>query len=106
MSSKRSRWGANRMPAWIALIAALTGVGVLIEGPSPRAAWGQVEVFVTNYLGDSVTTYSRTARGFRAPLRIISGPATGLSAPAGFAVDTVNNEILVANVSSITVYSL
>jgi DNA-binding beta-propeller fold protein YncE len=99
MSSKMIRWRGIPTLAWIALIA---GAGVLIEGLSPRAAWGQVEVFVTNYLGDSVTTYSRTVRGFRTPLRSI----TGLSAPAGVAVDTVNNEILVANINSIAVYSL
>jgi DNA-binding beta-propeller fold protein YncE len=106
MSSKMTRRRGIPTLAWMALIAALTGAGVLIEGCAPRAAWAQVEVFVTNYLGDSVTTYSRTARGFRVPLRIIGGPATGLLAPAGIAVDTVNNEILVANISSITVYSL
>ena len=106
MSSKMTRWRGIPTLASIALIAALTGAGVLIEGLSPRGAWAQVEVFVTNYLGDSVTTYSRTARGFRVPLRIIGGPATGLLAPAGIAVDTVNSEILVANISSITVYSL
>ena len=102
MGSKMARQRGIPTLAWIALIAALTGPGVLIVGLSPRAAWAQVEVFVTNYLGDSVTTYSRTVRGFRAPLRSI----TGLSAPAGVAVDTVNNEILVANISSIAAYSL
>jgi len=106
MSSKMSRWRGISTLAWIALIAALAGAGVLTEGRSPRAAWAQVEVFVTNYLGDSVTTYSRTVRGFRTPLRILSGSLTDLSAPAGLAVDTVNNEILVANIRSITVYSL
>src|SRR5678816_4622306 len=105
MSSKMARRRGIPTLAWIALIATLSGPGVLIEGLSPRAAWAQVEVFVTNYLGDSVTTYSRTARGFRVPLRIIGGPTTGLLAPAGIAVDTVNNEILVANISSITVHS-
>ena len=107
MSFKMTRWRGIPMLAWIALIAALTGAGVLIEGISPRAAWAQVEVFVTNFLGDSVTSYSRTsATAIVAPLRIISGPATELADPAGLAVDTVNNEILVANISSITVYSL
>ena len=102
MSSKMARRRGIPTLAWIALIATLSGPGVLIEGLSPRAAWAQVEVFVTNYLGDSVTTYSRTVRGLRTPLRRI----TGLSAPAGFAVDTLNNEILVANINSIAVYSL
>jgi hypothetical protein len=107
MSSKMARRRGIPTLAWIALIAALAGPGVPIEGLSPRAAWAQVEVFVTNYLGDSVTTYSRTVRGFRTPLRSITGPSIGgVSAPAGVAVDTVNNEILVANINSIAVYSL
>jgi hypothetical protein len=94
------------MLAWIALIAPLTGAGVLIDGLSPRAAWAETEVLVTNFLGHSVTTYGRTAIGNACPLRTIGGVATGLVNPAGLAVDTVNNEILVANISSITVYSL
>ena len=106
MSFKMTRRRGIPMLAWMALIAALTGAGVLIEGFCPRAASAQVEVFAANYLGDSVTTYSRTTRGFLVPLRIISGDKTGLSAPAGLVVDTVNNEMLVANVDSITVYSL
>ena len=44
----------------------------------------------------SITVYSRTANGDAAPLRTISGAATGLAQPIGLAVDTVNNEVLVA----------
>jgi hypothetical protein len=108
MSAKMTRWRGISTLARMALIAALTGAGVLIEGLPLRAAWAQVEVevFVTNFLGHSVTVYSRTANGNVAPLRIIRGPATGLLNPAGLAVDTVNNEILVANIRSITVYRL
>ena len=47
--------------------------------------------------GNSVTVYSRTADGDVAPLRKISGAATGLCGPAGLAVDLVNNELAVAN---------
>ena len=94
------------MLAWIAQIAVLTGAGVLIDGISPGAAWAQVDLFVTNFLGNSVTSYGRRADGNAVPVRIISGPATALENPAGLAVDTVNDEIFVANVSSITVYSL
>jgi len=63
-----------------------------------------------------ITVYSRTANGDAAPLRTISGAATGLQNPRGLAVDTVNNQILVVNVDgngtdgpphppTITVYS-
>ena len=53
----------------------------------------------------SVTVYSRTANGDTAPLRTLSGAATGLSVPFGLAVDTVNNELVVGNwTNSITIY--
>ena len=76
-----------------------------------RAALAQDELFVTNGGGDTVTVYARTANGNMAPLRTISGGATGLSTPRGLAVDTVNNELAVANGGtggspSITVYAL
>jgi DNA-binding beta-propeller fold protein YncE len=76
-----------------------------------RAALAQDELFVTNGGGDTVTVYARTANGNTAPLRTISGAATGLSTPRGLAVDTVNNELAVANAGSggngsITVYPL
>ena len=106
MSFKTTRWRAIPMLAWIALIAPLTAAGVLIDGLFPRAARAETEVLVTNFLGSSVTTYGRTAIGNACPRRTIRGVATGLVNPAGLAVDTVNNEILVANISSITVYSL
>jgi len=105
-SSRTAQRPGIRTLAWIALIAVLTGAGVLIEALSPRAAWAQAELFVTNFLGDSVTAYSRTANGNVAPLRVLSGADTRLQGPAGLAVDTVNNELLVANFSAITVYTL
>ena len=40
--------------------------------------------------------FARTANGNVAPLRTISGAATGLSAPTGILVDTVNNELAVS----------
>jgi DNA-binding beta-propeller fold protein YncE len=46
----------------------------------------------------SVLAFSRTATGDVAPLRAIDGAATGLSTnPNGVAVDTVNNELAMAN---------
>ena len=53
------------------------------------------EILVANI--SSITVYSLTASGNAAPLRTISGAATGLAQPIGLAVDTVNNEMLVAN---------
>jgi DNA-binding beta-propeller fold protein YncE len=54
-----------------------------------------------------VTVYARTASGNTAPLRTLTGPATGLGGPHGVAVDLVNNELVVTNVgsNSVTVYA-
>jgi 6-phosphogluconolactonase (cycloisomerase 2 family) len=73
------------------------------------------EVFVVNEghvfgappQAPSITVFARTASGNAAPLRTIQGPSTGLSLPRPISVDTVNNELAVANgdANSITVYS-
>ena len=61
------------------------------------AASAQNEIFVDNSSSNSVTVYSRTASGNVAPIRTIAGAATGMNSPEGIAVDSVNNEIFVAN---------
>lgn len=58
----------------------------------------------------SVMVYGRMASGNTAPLRTLVGAATGLELPYGVFVDTVHNELVVANRAainngSITVYS-
>ena len=63
-----------------------------------RGGHGNNEVLVAN--DSSITIYSRTASGNVAPLRTISGPSTGLMGPFGLAVDTVEDEVLVANFGS------
>ena len=45
---------------------------------------------------NSITVYSRNANGDVAPIRKISGTNTSLDSPVGVAVDTANNEIVVA----------
>jgi hypothetical protein len=54
----------------------------------------------------AIRVYPRTASGDVAPLRSITGAATGLSLPLGVALDTVNGEIQVVNegTHSLTVY--
>ena len=55
---------------------------------------------------DTVTVYSRTASGNTAPLRTLSGGATGLGSPFGLGLALTNNELIVANTgdeSSVTV---
>ena len=68
----------------------------------------QNELFVGNGGNNSVTVFSRTASGNTAPIRTLSGAATGLSFIQGLAVDVAHNELFVANGSgpAITVYSL
>ena len=88
----------------LGLIAAL--LGGIVLGLSARPAGAQDELFVANPVADSITVYGRTASDDVAPLRSISGTATGLAGPGGIAVDTANDEVLVANARghSITVY--
>jgi DNA-binding beta-propeller fold protein YncE len=88
----------------LGLVAALSGGTVL--GLSARPAGAQDELFVANPVADSITVYGRTASDDVAPLRSISGTATGLAGPGGIAVDPANDEVLVANARghSITVY--
>jgi len=79
----------------------------LIAGPG--AAVAQEELVVANQGNDSITVYARTASGDTAPLRTLSGAATGLSAPQGVALDLVHDELVVANAGigppSVTVYA-
>jgi DNA-binding beta-propeller fold protein YncE len=66
------------------------------------------EILITNVSGccnSSITVYAKTANGDVPPLRIISGPSTGLYYPESIAVDTVNSEIFVGNGESISVYT-
>jgi DNA-binding beta-propeller fold protein YncE len=69
------------------------------------------ELFVANFLAGSVTVYPRTwpvLEPNTAFLRRLSGVVnTDLNGPFGLAVDTVHNELFVANFStpSVTVYS-
>ena len=103
----------RRPGAAFVLTLALGLAALLGEGVWHSTAWGQEELFVSN-LNNSITVYSRTASGDTAPIRTLSGAATGLSGPQALAVDTVNNELAVVNegpfpfffpLSSITVYT-
>jgi hypothetical protein len=84
--------------------ACVFAIVLLVAG---REAVCAEELSVANAGNNSVTVYTRTASGNTAPIRILSGLATGLSGPTDLAVDTVNNELVVANFSnnSVTVYS-
>ena len=73
---------------------------VLRERLAPRTSKGK-------FVEPSIRVYSRTASGDAIPMRVIEGPKTGLSLPMKVFVDSVHNEIFVANsgTSSILVFS-
>jgi hypothetical protein len=98
----RPRHLAGALLGPILCLVTLAGVGF-----RPPAAWAQEEIFVTNFTNNSVTVYARTAAGNTAPLRTLSGSATGLGFPTGLVVDSVNNELLVTNPGndSVTVHT-
>jgi len=52
----------------------------------PPAAGAQEELFVTNSGKHSITVYARTASGATAPIRTLTGSATGLGTPTSLAV--------------------
>lgn len=62
---------------------ALLGAGV-----GPRPALGPDELLGTNTDTNSITVYSRTASGNTAPLRTLTGLATGINTPFFLAVTT------------------
>ena len=78
-------------------LRAVASVAAILLSVGMGTAWAQNEIFVDNSRSSSVTVYSRTANGNIAPLRTLSGAATGLNSPEGLAVDAVNNELFVAN---------
>jgi len=69
-------------------------------------AFAKDELYVANFVGNSITVYNQTASGNVEPIRTISGGNTGLAGPVAVAVDPVHDEIAVANFNnnSITVY--
>jgi DNA-binding beta-propeller fold protein YncE len=68
-------------------------LSVPIERIQPRASNGK-------FVEPSITIYSRTAKDNTAPIRVIRGPKTEISLPMKVYVDTVHNELFVANSGS------
>ncbi len=68
------------------------------------------EILAPSTLEDAVIVFNRLDAGDVPPKRVIQGTLTGISKPQGIAIDTVNNEIALANdgpeggVASITIY--
>lgn len=76
----------------------VTVLAVALGGGMPGVAVAQGELYVTN--GTRVTVHARTASGDAAPLRVISGAATGVNNPKGIALDATNGEIVFSNSNS------
>jgi DNA-binding beta-propeller fold protein YncE len=68
-------------------------LSVPVERIQPRASNGK-------FVEPSITIYSRTAKDNAAPVRVIRGPKTELTLPMKVYVDTVHNELFVANSGS------
>jgi 6-phosphogluconolactonase (cycloisomerase 2 family) len=85
----------------------LSAPQLLADTACPPLAEAANDLFVADFLGNSVTVYNRTASGNAGALRTLYGPNTALAGPEGLAVDVTNNELFVANEfgHSVTVYS-
>lgn len=68
----------------------LLGALLAVFGPIP--AWAQ-ELFVANSSNDSITVYNQTNSGNVAPVRTITGGATGLNGPFGLALSSSSTGI-------------
>src|ERR1051326_1506910 len=68
-------------------------LSVPVQRVQPRASQGK-------FVEPSITIYSRTAKDNAAPVRVIRGPKTELILPMKVYVDTVHNEVFVANSGS------
>jgi DNA-binding beta-propeller fold protein YncE len=68
-------------------------LSVPVQRIQPRASAGK-------FVEPSITIYSRTAKDNAPPVRVIRGPKTQLSLPMKVFVDTVHNEVFVANSGS------
>ncbi len=68
-------------------------LSVPVQRIQPRASAGK-------FVEPSITVFSRTSKDNAAPIRVIRGPKTEISLPMKVFVDTVHNELFVANSGS------
>jgi DNA-binding beta-propeller fold protein YncE len=94
----------------VAPIRTIAGAATGINSPEGIAVDSvNSEIFVANDFpaNGTINVYGLTANGNVAPIRTIAGAATGMATPRGVAVDPVNNELFVVQVSTpaIAVYA-
>jgi len=75
------------------LARGIASLSVPVERLQPRTSNGK-------FVEPSITVYSRTAENNASPLRVVHGPKTELSLPMKVFLDTVHNELFVANSGS------
>src|SRR5260370_11713421 len=62
------------------------------------------EIIVPNPLSDAILVFRGAADGSEPPIRVIQGPCTGLITPHAVSFDVANQDILVATLTSKTIY--
>jgi len=92
---------AHTLPRRLRRRLRLGFVGLVALGSAPSAAWAQTELAVPN-VNNSVTVHARTSGGNVAPLRTLSGAATGLNLPQAVAVDRAADQLVVVNLGSVS----
>jgi DNA-binding beta-propeller fold protein YncE len=75
-------------------------IAVVNHGNWSRGYWDADYSGGGRYLPPSITVFADDAKGDVKPKRVIQGSNTNLDWPSGIAVDTVHNEIAVANTGS------
>ena len=93
-------------------IQVISGGMTLLKAPYGIAVDATGDIYVADYLGTgsssgAVEVYAPGSNGNVAPFEYISGNATGLSAPAGVAINPLNGNIYVLNDGnySVTMYA-
>lgn len=90
----------------IGRLARCIGTALVVSAAQVPAAWAQSQIFVTNYTGDTITVYPRSAAGSVAPSLTI--PAQLGDGPHQIAINHRAGELIVANniAYSVAVYDL
>lgn len=87
-------------------VRTISGSRTGLDTPTMIVRDARGQLYVSNYLGQSITIYAAGASGDVAPVRTITGSSTGIDKPYGLTLDAAGN-IYVTNVNSrsITVYA-
>jgi len=94
--------GIRWLHAILILLALLASES--LAGVPARSSPNVSGMYVANSASNSISVYAPGASGDVAPLRVISGPNTGISNPWSVALDQAGR-VYVANSNSITVYA-